>query len=104
MGLSKIEQETVLNFNVAEETCSIYSADPAFMRKMDKLCISNPEHFRQTRDSRIKGEVVGKFYECPKRFISVRTKDVKREMSDEARKAFADRMKKTRANTLASKF
>ena len=103
MGLLKIEQETVINFNAAEETCSIYSADPAFMRKLDKLCVSNPGHFKQTRDSKVKGKVVGKFYECPKRFISLRTKDVKREMTEDAKKAFAERMRKTRANTTASK-
>lgn len=36
--LSRYEQEVVINFNADEKEATIYTANPAWMRKMDKLC------------------------------------------------------------------
>jgi len=42
MNITRLEQETIVNFNAAEDTASVYTADPVYMRKLDKLCEREP--------------------------------------------------------------
>ena len=37
--LSRYEQETIINFNAGEEMATVYTRDPAVMRKLDALVI-----------------------------------------------------------------
>ena len=37
MQLSRCEQEVVINFNVTEQTASVYCADPKYIRLMYNL-------------------------------------------------------------------
>ena len=37
MRLSRYEKETIILLNAAEDTASIYTADPVWKRKLDKL-------------------------------------------------------------------
>lgn len=37
MSLSKCEQEVVINFNAEDNTATLYSSNPVWIRKMDKL-------------------------------------------------------------------
>lgn len=37
MRLSRQEQETVITFNAAEDTANIYSSDPVWARKIQKM-------------------------------------------------------------------
>lgn len=37
MGFLKIEQETQISFNAAEDTAELYTADSVMIRKMNKL-------------------------------------------------------------------
>ena len=48
MKLTKIEQETIINFNEAERTASIYTHNEALKRQLLELCQSHPEQVRQT--------------------------------------------------------
>ena len=82
-GLSRYEQEVTIGFNAAEDTAELYTADPVWMRKLDKLVEQNPGQFRPGRLETYKGEVVAKRYSFPKRFITIRSKDVKRELTDD---------------------
>lgn len=41
--MTRAEQEVVINFNSEDKTASIYTADPAFIRKMDSLAEDYPE-------------------------------------------------------------
>lgn len=93
-SISKVEQEVLINFNAAEKMASIWTQDPVFIRKLDKLCIENPEQFKSGRESKVNGRVVGKFYECDKKLISIRSKSIKREMTEEQKKMASERMKK----------
>lgn len=34
--LSKVEMETIISFNAAEDTAELYTADPVWIRKLDK--------------------------------------------------------------------
>ena len=95
-GLSRYEQEVTIGFNAAGDTAELYTADPVWMRKLDKLVAQNPEQFRSGRAETYKGEVVAKRYSFPKRFITIRSKDVKRELTDEQRTELAERLGKER--------
>lgn len=43
MKLSRYEQEVVINLNADEDEATIYTANPAWIRKMDKLHREFPE-------------------------------------------------------------
>ena len=94
MRLSRYEQEVIINFNGEEEHASLYTANLVWIRKMDKLLEQNPDQFRLRRVERIKGEVVSKEYIFPKRFVSIRSRDIKRVLTEEQRKEIAERFKK----------
>lgn len=95
-GMTRQEQETIISFNAAEDTAELYTADPVYIRKLDKLVKGNPEQFKQRREETYQGEIVAKWYTFPKRFLSIRSKDVKRELTEEQRKELAERLKKAR--------
>ena len=46
MKLTRYEQETIINFNTVEEMATVYTRDPAVMRKLDSLVIEFPEVYR----------------------------------------------------------
>ena len=94
MRLSRYEQEVIINFNAEGEHASLYTANPVWIRKMDKRLEQNPDQFRLRRVERIKGEVVSKEYIFPKRFVSIRSRDIKRVLTEEQRKEIAERFKK----------
>lgn len=83
--LSKYEQETIISFNAAEDVANIYTADPAWIRKLDKLTEQNPEQFALVKEETYQGTVVSKQYTLPKRFVSVRSKDIRMNLSEEQR-------------------
>lgn len=74
MGLSRAEQEVVINFNLDEDTASIYTAYPKWINKLDRLCKANPEEFTCTAVHKCEGKVVSKEYTFPKRLITIRTR------------------------------
>lgn len=98
--LSRYEQETIINFNAEEDTAELYTADPVWIRKLDKLVEQNPEQFRPGEAERLEGRVIAKRYVFPKRFITIRSKDTKkRELTAEQRAELAERLS---ANTQRS--
>lgn len=90
MAISRCEQETIINFNAEEDTAELYTADPVWMRKLDKLVIQNPEQFKPGRSEKYEGKVIAKRYIFPKRFISIRSKD--RTLTDEQRAGMVARL------------
>ena len=62
MGLSIYEQEVIINFNAEDGEASLYTANPVWIRKMDKILQQNPEQFRLGRVERVKGTIVSKEY------------------------------------------
>ena len=67
MKLSNIEKETVINFNEAERTASIYTHNEALKRQLLRLCQTHPEQVRQTADNRRGGLT----FELPKKWLKV---------------------------------
>ena len=67
MKLSNIEKETVINFNEAERTASIYTHNEALKRQLLELCQTHSEQARQTAANRWGGLTV----ELPKKWLKV---------------------------------
>ena len=75
--LSRYEQETIINFNAGEEMATVYTREPAVMRKLDALVIEFPEVYRC-----IGATDIDKTYEMPKLSVSYRKP---RKLSEEQR-------------------
>ena len=84
MRLTRYEQETIINFNAGDQTATLYTRDPAVMRKVDALVIEYPDIYKCIGETDI-----DKTYEMPKSFISYRKP---RRLSDEQREAAKKRM------------
>lgn len=87
--LSKVEMETIISFNAAEDTAELYTADPVWMRKLDKLAAQNPEQFKLGRVETRQGEIVAKRYSFPKKFVAIRSRE--KQLTDEQRAELAAR-------------
>ncbi len=66
MNLTRYEQEVVINLNADEDMATVYSANPAWIRKMDALVREFPDVFRIKRCTE-----VSKTYEVPKKYIRI---------------------------------
>lgn len=88
-NLSRVEQETILSFNAAEQTLNICTTDPVQMRHLDDLCTRQPNAYKFVRE--IQGT---RYYETSKNLLSLRTPRV---LTDEQRAAVAERFKQYRA-------
>ncbi len=66
MNLARYEQEVVINLNADEDTATLYSANPSWIRKMDKLVQEFPEVFILKRQTEI-----NKTYELPKKLVHI---------------------------------
>ncbi|WP_027216363.1 hypothetical protein [Butyrivibrio fibrisolvens] len=65
--LTKIEQETVINFNAGENMAVVYTRDKAVIRKLDSLVNEFPDVYRC-----IKATDIDKTYSMPKQYVSYR--------------------------------
>lgn len=82
--ISRYEMETIINFNADEQMATVYTADPAVMRKIDSLVIEFPDTFKC-----IKVNSISKTYEMPKSAVTYRKP---RRLSEEQREAARKRM------------
>lgn len=67
MKLSRYEQETIINYNVAEQVASVYTADSAMIRRMDRLVTQFPDSFKVEQITE-----VSKSYIIPKEYVKIR--------------------------------
>ncbi|MBR1643438.1 MAG: hypothetical protein IJ683_14080 [Butyrivibrio sp.] len=77
MRLTRYEQETIINFNAGDQTATLYTRDPAVMRKVDALVIEYPDTYKCIGETDI-----DKTYEMPKSVVTYRKP---RRISDERR-------------------
>lgn len=84
MKLTRYEQETIINFNAEEQKATLYTRDPAVMRKLDALVIDYPDTFKC-----ISVTDIDKTYEMLKSAVSYRKP---RRLSTEQRQAAQRRM------------
>lgn len=80
--MSRIEQETIINFNEAEATASVYTYNRALRRKLEKLAEERPEECQVVR----KGQADD--YVIPKGWIKIKPP---RQLSEEQREVLAAR-------------
>lgn len=65
---SKLEMETIVNYNNGEKMAEVYSADPVVMRKLDDLCSRFPEDYEC-----IKRDEWSATYRFSKKLVQFRT-------------------------------
>ena len=65
--LSKYEQETIINFNVAESDAVVFTRDKAVIRKLDSLVNEFLEVYKCIGETDI-----DKTYSMPKQYVSYR--------------------------------
>ncbi|MCR5798348.1 MAG: hypothetical protein K6G63_10590 [Eubacterium sp.] len=85
MKLTRYEQETIVNFNAQDQMATLYTRDPAVMRKVDALVIDYPDTFKCIGETDI-----DKTYEMPKSAVTYRKP---RKISDERREQIREQMK-----------
>lgn len=95
MALTNIERETIITFNAAEDTAEVYTADPVYIRKLDKLCEQFPDTYKFMEELSAKRCKESKTYSMPKRLVKFRS-PITREISEEQRLALAERLRKAR--------
>lgn len=84
--LTKYEMETIVNYNAAEQTATVYTRDKAVMRKLDRLVEAYPESYRLIDQTDI-----DKTYSMPKSYVTYRKP---RTVRDEQREQVRHRMAK----------
>lgn len=63
-GISRYEQETIVNYNNEEKIATICSRDPVVLRKLAKLAEKYPNAYILVDENSL-----GKTYECSKKLI-----------------------------------
>lgn len=93
MGLTRMEQETVIRYNAEEDFMEIYTAYPPLMRKLDEQ-----PAYTKIREDKYEGEVIAMTFKADKKLLTLRSKrKTGREMSEEERQKVAERFAKARS-------
>ena len=83
--LTKLEKETIITFNEAENHAELYTCNKPIMKRLEKLCCERPEIFRFIRE-----DCISKEYHFPKSCIKI---NKPRKLSDAQKKALTQRLK-----------
>ena len=66
-ALSREERETLIRWNMAEKSVIIDTADPAVIRRLDKLAADHPQVYACTRSDETYG--AKRYTLCDKRYV-----------------------------------
>ena len=66
-NLTKYEMETVVNYNAAEQTATVYTRDKSVMRRLDRLVADYPDIYKLLKQTDI-----DKTYSMPKSYVTYR--------------------------------
>lgn len=91
MSLTAPERETIIRLNDEDDLANIWTAQRPWITKLKK----NPA--ATLLDEGVFDSSAWAEFEVPASLISVRSKTVKRELTDEQREAMAERMRRVRA-------
>ena len=90
------EMELHISMSAVDKTASIFTSDPVWIRRLDKLCREHPGNYREVVERRgiIDGQVVTKQYVCTdKGLIGLRGKRPEgRTLTEEEKQALAERL------------
>ncbi len=92
MKLTKEEMETIIRFDESSQTATVYTCSRAWKTKFRKLAEQNKAFKLIDQDA----ESVT--FEFPKSLITIRSRKVKRELTEEERQKLSERMKQNIAN------
>lgn len=92
--MTRLEQETIINFNEAEPTATIYTHNGALTRKLEALADQRPE---EAKRGRIFSDG-GREYIVPKRWVRV---NASRILTEEQRAALVEQGKSLQRAKLA---
>lgn len=85
--LSSEEQETVISWDRADRTARIYTTDRRYIGKLDKM-------YERKQIHRNADGITAVEYEVPEKLVSFRSGIVKKNLTDEQRRAKSEQMKK----------
>ncbi len=89
MKQTRYEQETIVNYNVGEQTATVYTRDKAVMRKLDTLVSGFPDTYKLTGQDEL-----SKTYSFPKSYVSYRKpRAIGTEQRERARQMMIERNK-----------
>ena len=91
------ERETIIRIGRTSDVAEICTTDERYMTKFDKMC-EEGEGWKLTDTEMSDGDVVEKFYECPRKLVSFRSKKVKQNMTEEQKAKLRERMRVLRAS------
>ena len=97
-GVSADEQETTINYSRTDKEAEVYTSDNTVLTKIKNIFSSDDCEWKLknvVKDK--KGNVVSVFFSVPKKLISLRAKTVKSSLTDEQRRAAAERLKNARS-------
>lgn len=87
--LTREEQEVIITTSAADELAEVYTADPIYMRKLDKRVEQDPGNYKvKSRNT------YSATYTMPKRLLQFRLPTAPRELTEEQRAELRERMKK----------
>lgn len=93
-GVSADEQETTINYGRTDKEAEVYTSDNTVLTKIKNMFNNNDCQWKLkdvVRDQ--EGNIVGVFFVVPKKLISLRAKTVKSNLTDEQKRAAAERLK-----------
>ena len=96
-GVSADEQETTINYGRTDKEAEVYTSDNTVLTKIKNMFNSDDCEWKLkdvVKDQ--EGNVVGVFFIVSKKLISLRAKTVKSSLTDEQKRAAAERLKKAR--------
>lgn len=93
---SLYEQETTISFSRDMETAKIWTNDTTTYTRLDKCVAQNPDEWKLLEEAVVDGEIASRTYECPKEFISFRSKRTTRVYTEEQKEEMRERMKAMR--------
>ena len=88
--LTKYEMETMVNYNAAEQTATVYTRDKSVMRRLNRLVADYPDTYKLINQTDI-----DKTYSMPKTYVNYRKPRV---LSDKQREQARQRMSKLNSN------
>lgn len=92
--LTKAERETIISFDEESGNAILYTASQIMMRRMDKLCETAPENYKELVNRRtfVDGDCVSKMYSLPKDLVKLRPR--KRVLTEEQKRAAAEQLRR----------
>ena len=95
VNLTLEEQEIIVSYAGRPDTFSVYTSFPHWMKKLDRYCEENPDQWKKVKEYWNDDRRVAASYEADRDLFTLRLK--KRQVSEEQRKAAAERLAKYRA-------